>query len=85
MYPDLSYFFHDLLGTDYDNWLAIFKTFGLLLATSLVLAGYVVYRELKRLEAIEGGPFQDSFTKVKEILKKGVKYALPVPKMVSHS
>jgi phosphatidylglycerol:prolipoprotein diacylglycerol transferase len=68
MYPDLSYFFHDLIGTEYDNWLAIFKTFGLLLATSLVLAGWVVYRELKRLEAIEDGPYKNSFTKITQII-----------------
>jgi len=68
MYPDLSYLFHDLLGTDYDNWLAIFKTFGLLLATSLVLAGFVVYKVLKRLESIENSPFRNSFTKVSEIV-----------------
>ncbi len=68
MYPDLSYFFHDLLGTDYDNWLAIFKTFGLLLAISLVLAGWVVYRQLKVLEQEEDSPFKAAFTQVNTII-----------------
>lgn len=51
MYPDLSYLFHDLFGTDQDNWLSIFKTFGLLLALALVGAGAVLKSELKRREA----------------------------------
>ncbi len=67
MYPDLSYFFHDLLGTDYDNWLAIFKTFGLLLATSLVVSGGILYREFKRLEK-PGGPFHHAITQVEQIV-----------------
>ena len=50
MYPDLSYVFHDLFGTDPDNWTSIFKTFGLLLATALLTAGWVLKSELVRLE-----------------------------------
>ena len=36
MYPDLSYLFHDLFGTPADNWLSIFKTFGLLLVLAII-------------------------------------------------
>jgi phosphatidylglycerol:prolipoprotein diacylglycerol transferase len=50
MYPDLSYLFHDLFNTPYDNWTSVFKTFGLLLAIAFVVAAYVVYIELKRKE-----------------------------------
>ena len=50
MYPDLSYLFHDLFNTPYDNWTSVFKTFGLLLALAFVGAAYVVYIELKRKE-----------------------------------
>ncbi len=63
MYPDLSYVFHDLIGTDYDNWLAIFKTFGLLLATSLVTSGFILYKEFQRLEQ-PGGPFHSAIVKI---------------------
>ena len=48
MYPDLSYFLHDFLGTDVDNWSSIFKTFGLFLALTFVFAFYVVQSELRR-------------------------------------
>lgn len=50
MYPDLSYVFHDLFGTQPDNWTSIFKTFGLLLACALLSAGWVLKKELVRLE-----------------------------------
>jgi prolipoprotein diacylglyceryltransferase len=48
MYPDLSYFFHDLIGTDRDNWLSIFKTFGLFLLLAFVVAAWLLKKELKR-------------------------------------
>ena len=48
MYPDLSYLFHDLFGTEPDNWTSIFKTFGLLLVISILAAAYLLYIELKR-------------------------------------
>ena len=51
MYPDLSYLFHDLFGTPVDNWLSIFKTFGLLLATALFSTWVLLRSELKRLES----------------------------------
>ena len=48
MYPDLSYLFHDILGTQPDNWLSIFKTFGFFLAMSFLVSALVYYIELKR-------------------------------------
>ena len=48
MYPDLSYIFHDLVGTDQDNWLSIFKTFGMFLVLAILTAAYFFHRELKR-------------------------------------
>lgn len=67
MYPDLSYFFHDLFGTQPDNWTSIFKTFGLFLVFAILFAAWMLYLELKRKAAegkftpqrvkyIEGGP-----------------------------
>jgi len=53
MYPDLSYIFHDLIGTPADNWLSIFKTFGFLLVLAILSAAYILYHELKR-KAKEG-------------------------------
>jgi phosphatidylglycerol---prolipoprotein diacylglyceryl transferase len=53
MYPDLSYLFHDLLGTAPDNWLSLFKTFGFFLAIAFLCSAAVYYRELKR-KAAEG-------------------------------
>lgn len=53
MYPDLSYLFHDLLGTAPDNWLSIFKTFGFFLAIAFLASAYVYRIELKR-KAEEG-------------------------------
>jgi phosphatidylglycerol---prolipoprotein diacylglyceryl transferase len=53
MYPDLSYLFHDLLGTQPDNWLSIFKTFGFFLALSFLVSALVFTIELRR-KAKEG-------------------------------
>jgi prolipoprotein diacylglyceryl transferase len=53
MYPDLSYLFHDLIGTSPDNWLSIFKTFGFCLALSFLLSAFVFNLELRR-KAKEG-------------------------------
>lgn len=50
MYPDLSYLFHDLFGTSYDNWTSIFKTFGLLMAMAFLVSAYVIKLELVRKE-----------------------------------
>ena len=52
MYPDLSYFFHDLFGIAPDNGLSVFKTFGLFLVLAFLASAYVLYLELKRKESI---------------------------------
>ena len=52
MYPDLSYLFHDLIGTDRDNWLSIFKTFGLLLLCAFLVAAWLLKKELLRRQKI---------------------------------
>ncbi|MEL6835068.1 MAG: prolipoprotein diacylglyceryl transferase family protein [Bacteroidota bacterium] len=62
MYPDLSYVFHDLFGTTPDNWLSIFKTFGLLVALAVLSAAYLLRLELKRRAEI--GQFSGSKAKV---------------------
>lgn len=50
MYPDLSYFLHDLLGTEYDNFFSIFKTFGLFLVFAFIGSAYILSLEYKRME-----------------------------------
>jgi len=50
MYPDLSYFFHELLGTQPDNWISIFKTFGFMLVIALISTSFLLKSELIRLE-----------------------------------
>ncbi len=52
MYPNLSYLFHDLFGTERDNWLSVFQTFGLLLACAFFVAAYFLQKELKRKEEL---------------------------------
>ncbi len=64
MYPDLSYFFHDLFGTPPDNWTSIFKTFGLFLVLAILSSAYFLYIELKRKAA--KGFFQPEQVKVME-------------------
>lgn len=63
MYPDLSYLFHDLIGTQLDNWTSAFKTFGVLLALAFLGAGWVLKSELKRREQNgELSPIQKKYT-----------------------
>lgn len=50
MYPDLSYLFHDLFGTDVDNFFSIFKSFGLMLGLAFLCCGILLKSELKRLQ-----------------------------------
>jgi prolipoprotein diacylglyceryltransferase len=50
MYPDLSYFLHDLFGSDLDNFTSVVKTFGFMLALAFVGSGWVLRSELKRHE-----------------------------------
>ncbi len=47
---------HDLIGTARDNWFSIFKTFGLLLVTAILVAAAILRVELKRRAEI--GQFQ---------------------------
>ena len=62
MYPDLSYVFHDLFGTQADNWLSLFKTFGLLVALAVLTAALILKKELERRAAF--GQFESTRTKV---------------------
>ncbi len=66
MYPDLSYLFHDLLGTQPDNWLSVFKTFGLMLVLAILAGSQLLYLELKR--KAEEGYFKPQ--KIKEVIGK---------------
>ncbi|MCB0645321.1 MAG: prolipoprotein diacylglyceryl transferase [Saprospiraceae bacterium] len=50
MYPDLSYLFHDLFGSQPDNWTSVFKSFGLMLALAFVACAWLLKSELRRLE-----------------------------------
>ena len=50
MYPNLSYFFHDVFGTEPDNAWALINTFGFFLALAFIASGYVLYLEFKRKE-----------------------------------
>ncbi len=64
MYPDLSYFLHDLLGTPVDNWTSIFKTFGLFLVIAILASAWLLYLELKR--KAKDGLFQAESVKIIE-------------------
>lgn len=61
MYPDLSYLFHDIFGTQPDNWTSVFKTFGVMLVVSILAAAWFFYLELKR--KAEEGIYQPSVVK----------------------
>ncbi len=52
MYPDLSYFLHDVFGTERDNIFSIIQTFGLLLAIAFLVSAWVLYLEIKRREQL---------------------------------
>jgi phosphatidylglycerol---prolipoprotein diacylglyceryl transferase len=65
MYPDLSYLFHSIIGTQPDNWLSIFKTFGFFLALSFLVSAIVFYIELKR-KAREGRFYTPTLTTITE-------------------
>jgi phosphatidylglycerol---prolipoprotein diacylglyceryl transferase len=52
MYPDFSYFLHDLFGTPVDNWTSVIKTFGFFLALAFLAAAYILHLELKRIAAL---------------------------------
>jgi len=48
MYPNLSYIFHDLFGTEPDNWASVFQTFGLFMALAFLSAALNLFSELRR-------------------------------------
>lgn len=52
MYPDLSYLFNALIGTEPDNWLSIFKTFGFFLLLAFLAAAVLLKADLRRREKI---------------------------------
>ncbi len=64
MYPDLSYFFHAIFGTQPDNWTSVFKTFGLFLVLAILGSAYLLYIELKR--KAKDGLFTPDKIKVEE-------------------
>lgn len=64
MYPDLSYFLHDFLGTAVDNWTAIFKTYGLFLVLAVLTASRLLYLELRRKSS--EGLFKPVHTTIRE-------------------
>ncbi|MCB0375705.1 MAG: prolipoprotein diacylglyceryl transferase, partial [Sinomicrobium sp.] len=64
MYPDLSYIFHDLFGTAQDNWLSLFKTFGMFLVLAILTAAFLLHKEMKRKAAL--GLFTPEKVKIKE-------------------
>ncbi|HUR31992.1 MAG TPA: prolipoprotein diacylglyceryl transferase family protein [Saprospiraceae bacterium] len=78
MYPDLSYLFHDLFGSSPDNWLSVFKTFGVFLILAFIASAYFLKEELKRKE--NEGLLHGSIEKVKtgfpatwgEIIQNGI-------------
>jgi phosphatidylglycerol:prolipoprotein diacylglycerol transferase len=65
MYPDFSYLFHALFGTEPDNWLSVFKTFGFFLAMAFLVGAMVYYLEMRR-KAAEG-----LFTSVRVTIVEG--------------
>jgi len=62
MYPDLSYIFHDLFGTQPDNVFSIVKTFGLFLVIAILVAAFFFAKELLRKK--EDGLFQPIKSKI---------------------
>jgi len=64
MYPDLSYLFHALIGSQPDNWLSVFKTFGFFLALAFLASAVTYYLELKRKAA--AGLFQAAKVSITE-------------------
>lgn len=66
MYPDLSYFLHDVFGTARDGWPSIVKTYGFFLALTFLVSAFILYRELKWFEG------QGKMTgKIKEVVRGG--------------
>ncbi len=78
MYPDFSYFFHDVFGTEPDNWTAVFKTFGFFLFCAFIASGYILNRELRRkeregkLSPIKVVPNKKGNSRLKEVIINGL-------------
>jgi len=51
MFPDLSYILHYFFGTAPDNATSIVKTFGLMLVIAILIAAFMLMKELRRKEA----------------------------------
>jgi len=51
MFPDFRYLIHGITGAWPPEWMALFKTFGLMVALAFIAASMVLIRELKRKEA----------------------------------
>ncbi len=62
MYPDLSYIFHDIFGSQPDNVFSIVKTFGLFLVIAILVAAFFFAKELLRKK--EDGLFQPIQSKI---------------------
>jgi len=65
MYPNLSYLFHDLFGSQPDNWLSVFQTFGLFMALAFLSAAWNLFSELRRKEKM------GLFSPTQEIIRVG--------------
>ena len=50
MYPDLSYFMHDVFGTRPDNIFSLVKTFGFFLVMAFLTAAFFLHKEMVRKE-----------------------------------
>jgi prolipoprotein diacylglyceryl transferase len=64
MFPDLSYLFHAIVGSEPDNWLSIFKTFGFFMAVAFLFSASIFHHELRR-KAKEG---LFSFTMTQQVI-----------------
>lgn len=88
MYPDLSYFFHDILGTSIDNWTSVFKTFGFMLVMALVACGVFLKKELLRLEKegkihpIPTEVTENASTPVSEIIGNSIFLTIVISKLL---
>ncbi len=52
MYPNLSYLFHDIFGTNVDNFFRYFQMFGTFLALAFFVSAYFLFLELRRQKGL---------------------------------
>ncbi len=69
MYPNLSYIFHDLIGTERDNALAVVQTFGLFLALGTITAALFLRWDMRRRTAL--GQFSMANTNSTVVIGRG--------------